>query len=289
MITKKKIFCHQAAFSFLILMLIFTLNVFAQNNKPQKDWEDFDPSNFDNSSVTIDNKWLPMKPGTHLVYEGYAMEEGEKIARRIEFTITDLTKVIAGVNTVVVWVVDYVNGELAEIEIAFYAQDKDSTVWYFGEHPEAYADGVLEEAPTWIAGEADARPGIVMYANPQLGSPSYSKGWAPEVDWNDRAQVNQIGQSKCVPLDCYEDVLIIDEFTVGEPGIKEKYYAPGIGYIALGWKGDKAQQESLELIELSQVVLGAMTEIRNQALDLEKHAYEISPDVYGKTSPMVQR
>ena len=279
----------RAAFSIFFLMLFITVNVIAQNNGSQKKWEDFDQNNFDNSSITIDNKWLPMKPGTHWVYEGYAMEEGEKIIRRIEFTVTDLTKVIGKVNTVVVWIEDYADGELVEIENAFYAQDKDGTVWFFGEHPEAYADGVLEEAPTWIAGVADARPGIVMYANPELGSPSYSKGWAPEIDWKDRAKVNQMGQSKCVPLDCYEDVLIVDEFTVGESGTKEKYYAPGIGDIGMGWRGEASQEESLELVELSQVVLGAMTDIRDQALDLEKHAYEISPDVYGKTSPMVQR
>lgn len=284
------IFYHQVAFSIFFSILILTLNAFAKYNKSQKDWEDFNPNNFDDSSITIDNKWFPLIPGTHLVYEGYAIEESEKITRRIEFTVTDLSKVIGSTNTVVVWIVDYVDGELAEIEIAFYAQDKDGTVWFFGEHPEAYdADGVLEEAPTWIAGLADARPGIEMYSNPQLGSPSYSKGWAPEIDWNDRAQIDKIGQSKCVPLDCYEDVLIINEFNYGESGIKEKYFAPGIGYICLGWKGEEAQKESLELIEVSQVILGAMTEIRTQALDLEKHAYEISQDVYGKTTPMVQR
>ena len=268
---------------------LFSITLFAQNEKPEKDWEDFDPNNFDQSSINIDNKWIPLNPGTHFVYEGSAKEDGERIPHRIEFTVTDLTKKIMGINTVVAWIVDYADGELVEMEVAFYAQAKDGTVWYFGEHPEAYVDGILEEAPSWIAGIEDARPGIAMYANPLLGTPSYSQGWGPAVDWTDRAQIYQMGRSKCVPVDCYEDVLIIDEFNYKEPGFKQKYYAPGIGDIAVGWRGDEEQEETMELVELSQLVLGAMTEIRTAALDLEKHAYEISEGVYGKTEPMVQR
>lgn len=290
-LSQQKMIVISRLVAFIIYMSIgiFSINVCAQNEKSQKDWEDFDPNNFDQSSINIDNKWLPLKPGTHFVYEGSANEEGERIAHRIEFTVTDMTKIIMGINTVVAWIVDYADGELVEIEVAFYAQDKVGTVWYFGEHPEAYVDGVLEEAPSWIAGIEDARPGIAMYANPLLGTPSYSQGWAPAVDWTDRAQIYQISQNKCVPVDCYEDVLIIDEFNYKEPGFKQKYYAPGIGEIGVGWRGEEEQQETMELVELSQLILGALTEIRKEAMDLEKHAYEISKDVYGKTEPMVQR
>ena len=41
-------------------------------------------------------------PGTHMVYRGETIEDGEKIPHRVEFTVTDLTKVVAGVESVVI-------------------------------------------------------------------------------------------------------------------------------------------------------------------------------------------
>jgi len=122
---------------------------------------------------------VPLKPGMQFVFEGYTDEGGQAVHHRLVFTVTDLTKVIEGVRAVVAWIVDYSNDQLVEKEISFYAQDNDGTVWYLGEHPEAYEDGKLVDAPTWIHGLAGARAGITMKAKPQLGLPSYSSGGDP--------------------------------------------------------------------------------------------------------------
>ena len=161
-----------------------TVEPAATEESVEPQFPDFDASNFDNSTV-IDNKWTPMQPGTFWAYEGSALDGGESVDRRIEFTVTDLTKEIDGVRTVVAWIEDYNNGELIEKEIAFYAQDKDGNVCYFGEHPEDYESGKFVEAPTWIAGIADAKPGIKMLSDPQLGTPVLYQGWGPEVEWSD--------------------------------------------------------------------------------------------------------
>ena len=42
---------------------------------------DFDPADFDPSSP-VDNRWFPLTPGTELVYEGQALDDGEIIDRR---------------------------------------------------------------------------------------------------------------------------------------------------------------------------------------------------------------
>ncbi len=252
----------------------------------EKVFEDFDPNNFDDSSTNIDNEWLPLQPGTQWVLEGVTIEEGESIPHRIEFTVTDLTKEIAGVNTVVAWIADYSDGELVEAEIAFYAQDNDGNVWYLGEYPAEYEDGEFVEAPTWIAGLEDARAGIKMKAEPQPGTPGYFQGWGPAVEWTDYGQVDQMGQESCVPVDCYQDVLVIAESSLDEPGIFQlKYYAPGVGNIRVGWRGEGESQEELELVDYGRLDPEALAEVRAAALELEKHAYEISPDVYGQTSP----
>jgi hypothetical protein len=138
----------------------------------------FDAANFGNSTV-IDNEWAPMIPGTQWVVEGLALEEGIEIPHRIEFTITDLRKEIQGVRTVVAWIVDIAEGEVVEKEIAFYAQDKNGNVWYFGEHPEEYKDGAFVTAPTWIAGIEEAQPGLKMWSEPQVGMPATFRAGVP--------------------------------------------------------------------------------------------------------------
>jgi uncharacterized membrane protein YkoI len=258
----------------------------AAGDARERPFEDFDPGNFSEHSIHIDNEWLPLKPGTQLIFEGESVEGGEREPHRIEYTVTDLTKVIDGVRTRVVWLVDYSDGELVEKEIAFFAQGNDGSVWYFGEHPEEYEDGEFIEAPSWLAGIEEARPGLAMQAEPQPGTPSYSQGWAPAVDWTDRAQVGELGREICGPVDCYKDTLVIDEYNLKEPGIKEKYYARGVGNVGVGWRGEAVQQEELELIELNQLEDQELAKIRSEALALERHAFEISPDMYALSEPI---
>ena len=250
-----------------------------------EDLPEMDPGNFDNPTQ-IDNQWFPLEPGNQWSMEGFTIEEGEEIPHLIIFTVTDLTKEIAGVPSVVAWIEDYADGELIEGEIAFYAQDNDGAVWYLGEHPEEYEDGELVDAPTWIAGVEDAQAGIQMPAEPQEGTTSFAMGWAPAVDWTDRAQVYQMGQENCVPVNCYEDVLVMDEFNAEEPGAFQlKYYAPGVGPIRVGWRGEDATQETLELVKFVRLEGEALAEARAAALALEESAYEVSEDVYGTTEP----
>jgi hypothetical protein len=257
----------------------------AESEAPEPEFEDFDPNNFDRST-NIDNEWLPLQPGTQWVYEGVTVEDGESIPHRIVFAATDLTKEISGVPTVVAWIVDYSDDQVVEQEIAFYAQDNDGNVWYLGEHPEEYEDGEFVDAPSWIAGLEDARAGIKMRAKPQMGTPSYFQGWAPAVEWTDYGQVDQMGQETCVAVDCYQDVLVIAESSLEETdAFQLKYYARGVGEVRVGWRGADATQEELELVELVQLSPEALAEVRAEALALEKHAYEVSQDVYGQTPP----
>src|SRR3989442_2743040 len=113
---------------------------------PEKEFEDFDRNNFDRST-TIENPWFPLKAGMRWVHTGSTTERGKRVAHRLVTVVTDLTKVLDGVRTVVVWVEDYKEGKLDEAELAFYAQDKDGNVWAFGEYPEEYFNGRTIKAP----------------------------------------------------------------------------------------------------------------------------------------------
>src|SRR5919108_3807916 len=101
----------------------------------EQPFEDFDHGNFDRSTL-VDNDWLPLQPGRQLVYVGSTFEGGVRVPHRVVFTVTDLTKVIDGVRTVVVWDQDYSAGELVEAELALFAQDDDGNVWHLGQYPE---------------------------------------------------------------------------------------------------------------------------------------------------------
>lgn len=249
--------------------------------------DDFATQRFDRSTV-IDNEWLPMRPGTRLVYEGAATEGSDRIARKIIFIVTDLTKVISGVRAVVVWERDFNDGELIESELAFFTQDNDGNVWHLGQYPEEYEDGKLDAAPAWIHGLAGARAGITMKKEPKLGAPDYAQGYAPPpINWVDRARVYKQGERTCVRAGCYENVLVTEEFETGKPNASQlKYYAPGVGTVRVGWLGSaEDEKEVLELVEAVQLSPAEVAQVRKDALALEKNAYRVSKDVYARTAP----
>lgn len=251
----------------------------------QPNLEPFDASKFANST-DINNPWMPLAPGTRFVYEGNTVrEDGVLVPHRIEIHVTDLTKMIGGVRALATWDLDYSEDVLAEAELAFYAQDTDGNVWRMGEYPEVYEEGKLIEAPAWIHGFQDAQAGIMMKVDPKLGTPSYAQGWGPAVNWTDRAQVDMVGQSTCVLVDCYNDVLVIAETSQAEPDAQQlKYYARNVGNVRVAFRGSgEKTKETLELTRLDKLDDEQMADVRAKALALEKSAYENSKEVYANT------
>jgi hypothetical protein len=145
--------------------------------------KDFDHGNFSHAA-RIDNRWFPLVPGTQYIYEGHANRGNGLTNHEVVFTVTDLTKMVDGVRTRVIWDRDINAGHLVEGELAFHAQDNDGNVWNFGEYPEEWDKGHFDGAPdSWLAGTDHARAGILMRAEPRLRTPSYLQGWAPKIDF----------------------------------------------------------------------------------------------------------
>jgi hypothetical protein len=249
--------------------------------------EDYDRNKF-SKSTTIDNRWTPFTPGTQFVTEGGATVDGERIRRRVVFTVTDLTKVIDGVRSVVAWDRDYNNDVLVEAELAYFAQDDDGNVWQMGQYPEEYEDGKIAGTPAWIAGLEGAKPGILMRADPQLGTSDYSQGWGPEVEYADRAKVLKVGQKTCVKTGCYEDVLLTQEWDEADPAAKQlKYYAPDVGNVRIGWSGQDEEKETMVLTRLTRLSPDELAKAREAATKLEQSGYKVLKDLMGKTQPAV--
>jgi hypothetical protein len=232
----------------------------------------------------IDNPWLPMTPGTQLMLAGEAGQGNHQIV----VTVTNLTKVIAGLQTLVVLDNDFQDGQLAESELAFFAQDDRGNVWNVGEYPEEYEDGVLVGAPsTWLAGVADAVPGVGMRAMPRRGTGWYLQGSVPSIEFLDCAKVFKVHQDVCAPVGCDDDALVIDERSPLDPtsGSQRKYYARGLGNVRIDAVGDK-EGETLELasrITLSASALAAVDAVVH-TMDARGHGVA---EVYARSSPLI--
>jgi hypothetical protein len=245
----------------------------------------FAASNF-GASTTIDNLFLPLTPGTELTLEGQSATGGAPLPHTVIFTITDVIKPIAGVYTLAIWDRDISDGQLAEEELAFFAQDRNGNVWNLGEYPEEFEGGGFIGAPsTWIAGQAGAVPGVHMPADPRLGSPAYLQGYAPAIKFLDCAQVFAANQRVCVPARCFTSVLVTDETSpISDPGAHQrKYHAPGVGIVQIGAVNDP-EGETLVLVKLRRLNPLEMEVARQAALRLDRRAYENS-QVYRHTLP----
>ena len=251
---------------------------------------DFDSNNF-SDSTNIDNRYSPLEPGTQFVFEGRSDRGAGRRDHQVIFTVTDLTKQVDGVRTVVLWDRDINGGKLLEGELAMWAQDDDGNVWLLGEYPEEYDEqGRFKAAPdTWLSGVQRARAGIMMRTDPKEGTSRYRQGFAPVIEFEDVARVEATGRRDCVPTGCYDDVVVTRETNPAEPndGFQLKYYAPGVGNTRAAPRGGK-EKEVLVLIKVRKLGAEEMDRVRREALKLDRRAYRSQPDVWGKTPPVAQ-
>lgn len=236
----------------------------------------------------ISNKWLPLKPGMQSTTTGTVTSADGVHTHSVTEVVTGLTKVIDGVATRVVWDRDYQDGELQESELAFLAQSGQGAVWLFGEYPEEYENGALVGAPsTFIHGLAKAQAGTAMPARPSLTAPDHVQAYAPKVDFLDCGSVFQKDQHVCVPTGCYDDVLVIDEYSPLEPpdaGHQRKFYSAGTGLVKVTAVGGP-DQEFMDLVSIGTLTAAQLDQVNAQALDQDARGYKVSRSVYAKTAP----
>ena len=246
-----------------------------------------EPANF-SDPTTIDNKYFPMPVGREYTLEGTADRGGGQLPHQVIITVTDLTKIIDGVDTVVVWERDVNEGKLFETELAFFAQDDDGNLWNLGEYPEEYNDkGKFLGAPsTWISGLSSAQGGIHVQGDPKPGTESYLTGLAPEVNFIDGARVESVNRQACGRIGCFPNVLVIDEWnmTPGD-GHQLKNYAPGVGILRVDPRGGD-EEESLLLTEVKELDSEAIRKVRDSARRLDERGYQHGGKDYSQTPPV---
>lgn len=199
-----------------------------------------DPADF---VAGIDNPYLPFTPGSRWVYES----ETDEGLERIEVEVTDEDRKVMGVDVTVVRDTVTLDGRVIEDTWDWYAQDRDGNVWYFGEETEEYdEDGSVSTEGSWEAGVDGALPGIIMYADPQVGQAYRQEFYEGEAE--DVAEVVRTGETVAVPAGSFADLVVILEWNPHEPNVlEEKLYAEGVGSVLE--QKVSGDDERVELVE----------------------------------------
>jgi hypothetical protein len=197
------------------------------------------PSDF---SDQVTNSYFPLPEGRTLIYEG--TKDGAP--EHVEVVVTTNRRTILGVTCVEVSDVVTSNGSLVEKTVDWYAQDSKGDVWYFGEDTKEYTSGVVTSTQgTWEAGVDNAKPGVVMYAQPPLGR-TYRQEYRPGVA-EDMARVEQLDAQVTVPAGRYQPAVVTHDTDPLNPDKTEnKWYGAGVGLI----RADRIGSQHHETIEL---------------------------------------
>jgi hypothetical protein len=196
------------------------------------------PSDF---TTRIDNPYWPLTPGNRWVYR----ETGDGGAQRVEVTVTDEIKEIAGVPSRVVHDVVTRDGELIEDTRDWYAQDKAGNVWYMGEDTKEYENGkVATTEGSWEHGVDGAQAGIMMPADPEIGLRYRQEFYADEAE--DNGEVLALDERISVTAGRFDRVLKTkDTNPLGGGSFEHKFYAPRVGLVKVVHPGGGGREELL--------------------------------------------
>jgi hypothetical protein len=201
-----------------------------------------DPANF---GGTIDNRYLPFKPGTAFHYEGVR----GTTPQTDDEVVTHQTKRILGVRCTVVRDTVSEHGRPVERTYDWYAQDKQGNVWYMGEDSFELSHGhFVKASDSWQSGVNGAKPGIIMPAHPRPGD-AYRQEYYPPGKALDEARVLRLSGTLTVPYGAFKRLLVTSERSPLEPQTEQKYYAPGVGEIAE--RVVKGHHEQFQLVSVT--------------------------------------
>jgi hypothetical protein len=191
-------------------------------------------------SSNVTNRFLPMPVGASWAIEA----ETDAGLERIEVSITADERHVWGVDALVARDTVYLDGAIVEDTWDWFAQDGDGNVWYLGEETQEYENGVAgSRAGSWEAGVDGALPGIVMLAEPTLGTSYRQEYYQGEAE--DYGTVMALDESVSVAAGDFEHCIQIRERSVVDPELDElKVYCEGVGNVLV--EEEDAREELVE-------------------------------------------
>jgi len=190
--------------------------------------EVLEPSDF---STYVDNPLFPLSTLGPKVFEGQETDPdtGETVATRLESTVLDKTRKVAGVEVLVLEEIAYEDGEVIEVALDYFAQHENGDVYYFGEKVDNYVDGKIDNHDgAWLAGKKGAQAGIVMPAHPFVGQ-LIKNELAPGIA-EDEALFLALNESVSTPAGDFTGCAKTEDSSPLDPSIFDfKFYCPGVG------------------------------------------------------------
>jgi hypothetical protein len=202
---------------------------------------ELDPQDFD---FELTNPLFFWPVGRTMIYEKVSPEGTE----RVEITALADTIDINGFECRQVQDLAFLDGQLLEETIDWYAQHSNGDVWYMGEISKNYdEDGFLEDVDgSWRYGKDGAQPGILMFGTPTIDTIYRQEYFIDEAE--DIARVLATNETVVVAAGTFTGCLMTEDGSPIEPGNTEyKYYAPGVGLVL---ELDTESGERLELIQI---------------------------------------
>ncbi|MDH3302446.1 MAG: hypothetical protein OES24_18245 [Acidimicrobiia bacterium] len=243
---------------------------------------ELDPADFVDPTLDT-NTFQPLKPGTQWVRGGSTLVGGREVPYQVISTMSDVIRTIDGVPAIAMLDESEDAGEIAQVGIDYLALDKDGNVWLVGGYTEDYEGGEFTNSEDHWLGTADgATIGVLTPAEMTADTPFWCIGGDSEEDPSVGLPV-ETGVSDCVEFGCFDDIRIVQEGQAGAPDNEYKYYAPGVGVVRNIPLNASLHQDRFELLNLIELSPEGLIEVSERVLDLEDHAREVVPDVYGDT------
>jgi hypothetical protein len=176
-------------------------------------------------------------------------------------------------------------GEVAQVGMDYLALDKDGNVWILGGYTEEYEGGEYTNTDSAWLGEADGvQVGVLAPADVTADTPQWLITAIPDEE-ESIGQPVEVGVRECVAFGCYDDVRVVMEGEVGAPDNENKYYAPGVGVINNIPLDASLHKDRFELLNFVELTPEGLADASQTVLDLEAHARETEPAVFGASPP----
>jgi hypothetical protein len=177
----------------------------------------------------ITNPYLPLGSLKQDILEG--TEKGKPL--RVERTVKPGSKTfkINGqeIEALIMEDREFINGEVEEVTLDYFAQDDDGNVYYLGEDVDNYKNGqVVAHEGAWLYGKNTQKLGVIMPAHPRVGQ-KFKAEDVPKVTTENDVVVS-LTEKATVPAGKFENCLKIKE-TNSDGETEEKLFAPGVGAI----------------------------------------------------------
>jgi len=231
---------------------------------------------------TLDtNPFHPLRPGVQWVRGGTTEVGSRVVPHETISTMTDVIRTIDGVPAIAMLDQSTDSGEISQQGMDYFALDKWGNVWILGGYSEDYEGGEYTNVDNSNLGAGEgAENGILVPAMVEATTPRWFIAQAP----GEKGQIGEpieVGLNECVPFTCYDDVRIVMEGSVGAPDNEHKYFAAGVGVIRNVPLNASLHQDTFTLLNFVELSPAGLDEASQTVLDLEAHARETSPDVFG--------